>query len=163
LHLVVQKAHGDPQLFDGALKKALARLPSQDPPTDQITMAPALSKVIILADKLHKTQRDSYIAVDHMITALAQDLSIQMALSESNINNSNLVHDAVQQIRGTKKIDSKTADGEEENEILKKCTIDMTSMARNGEIDPVIGREEEIRRLISILPDKSKNNPLFDW
>jgi ATP-dependent Clp protease ATP-binding subunit ClpB len=158
---VVERAHGDPQLFDRALKKALVRLPSQDPPPDQISMAPAFSKVLRAANELQKTQKDSYIAVDHLITALANDPTIQKALAEANIPNTKLLQDAVQQIRGTRRVDSKTADAEEEYENLKKFTIDMTAMAREGKIDPVIGREEEIRRVIRILSRRTKNNPVL--
>ena len=139
----------------------MVRLPSQDPPPDQIAMSPAFSKVLRSANELQKTQKDSYIAVDHMITALAQDATVQKSLAESNIPNSKLVQDAVQQIRGTKRVDSKTADAEEESENLKKFTIDMTAMAREGKIDPVIGREEEIRRVIRILSRRTKNNPVL--
>jgi len=158
---VVERAHGDPQLFDRALKKALVRLPSQDPPPDQISMSPAFSKVLRAANELQKTQKDSYIAVDHLITALANDPTIQKALAEANIPNTKLLQDAVQQIRGTRRVDSKTADAEEEYENLKKFTIDMTAMAREGKIDPVIGREEEIRRVIRILSRRTKNNPVL--
>ncbi|KAK5945805.1 Heat shock protein hsp98 [Knufia obscura] len=158
---VVDKAHGDTQLLDRALKKQLVRLPSQDPPPDHVTMSPALSKVIRSAADLQKTQKDSFIAVDHLISAIVQDPKIQAALSESNIPNTKLVDSAIQQIRGTKRVDSKTADAEEENENLKKFTIDMTSMAREGKIDPVIGREEEIRRVVRILSRRTKNNPVL--
>jgi ATP-dependent Clp protease ATP-binding subunit ClpB len=158
---VVERAHGDPQLFDRALKKALVRLPSQDPPPEQISMAPSFSKILRSANELQKTQKDSYIAVDHLITALASDAIIQKALAEANIPNTKLLQDAVQQIRGTRRVDSKTADAEEEHENLKKFTIDMTAMAREGKIDPVIGREEEIRRVIRILSRRTKNNPVL--
>ncbi|KAF1985207.1 P-loop containing nucleoside triphosphate hydrolase protein [Aulographum hederae CBS 113979] len=158
---VVERAHGDPQLLDRALKKALVRLPSQDPPPEHVSMAPNFSKVIRDADKLSKTQKDSYIAVDHLIQAVIQDSTIQRCLAEANIPKTDLVDNAIQQIRGTRRVDSKTADAEEENETLKKFTIDMTSMAREGKIDPVIGREEEIRRVIRILSRRTKNNPVL--
>lgn len=158
---VVEKAHGDPQLLDRALKKQLVRLPSQDPPPDHVTMSPALSKVIRSAAELQKTQKDSYIAIDHLISAIVQDPKIQSALQESNIPNTKLVDSAIQQIRGTKRVDSKTADAEEENENLKKFTIDMTAMAREGKIDPVIGREDEMRRVVRILSRRTKNNPVL--
>lgn len=158
---IVERAHGDPQLFDRALKKALVRLPSQDPPPEQVSMAPSLTKVLRAANELQKIQKDTYIAVDHLITALAQDTSVQKALAEANVPNTKLLQDAVQQIRGTRRVDSKTADAEEEHENLKKFTIDMTAMAREGKIDPVIGREEEIRRVIRILSRRTKNNPVI--
>jgi ATP-dependent Clp protease ATP-binding subunit ClpA len=158
---VVERAHGDPQAFQRALQKAIVRLPSQNPPPEQISMAPSFTKVLRSAHELQKTQKDSFIAVDHLIIALCQDPTIQVAMNEGNMPNVKLIQDAVQQIRGTRRVDSKTADAEEENENLKKFTIDMTAMAREGKMDPVIGREEEIRRVIRILSRRTKNNPVL--
>jgi len=161
LRQVIERAHGDPQLFDRALKKTLVRLPSQEPPPDQVSMAPSFNNVLRKAMDLQKVQKDTYIAVDHLITALSEDNSIQTALKEANVPKPKLIQDAVQAIRGTKRVDSKTADTEQENENLAKFTIDMTAMAREGKIDPVIGREEEIRRVIRILSRRTKNNPVL--
>ncbi len=158
---VVERAHGDPQALDRSLKKALVRLPSQDPPPEHVALSPQFTKVLRSANELQKVQKDSYIAIDHLITALAQDPSIQRCLADANIPNTKLIDTAIQQIRGTKRVDSKTADSEQENENLKKFTIDMTSLAREGKIDPVIGREEEIRRVIRILSRRTKNNPVL--
>ncbi|KAJ5703314.1 Heat shock protein hsp98 [Penicillium malachiteum] len=158
---VVEKAHGDPQLLDRSLMKLLVRLPSQDPPPETVSVSPALAKVIRSATDLSKTQKDSFVAIDHLIQAACQDSQVQRALSDSNIPNVKLIDTAIQQIRGTKRVDSKTADSEGENENLKKFTIDMTSLAREGKIDPVIGREEEIRRVIRILSRRTKNNPVL--
>lgn len=158
---VVERAHGDPQLLDRALKKALVRLPSQDPPPEQVSVSPSFSKVLRSANDLSKTQKDSFIAVDHLIQCLVQDPTILKCLAEANVPNAKLIDTAIQQIRGTKRVDSKTADAEEESEHLKKFTIDMTAMAREGKIDPVIGREEEIRRVIRILSRRTKNNPVL--
>ncbi|KAK4459020.1 P-loop containing nucleoside triphosphate hydrolase protein [Cladorrhinum samala] len=161
LRQVIERAHGDPQLFDRALKKSLVRLPSQDPPPDQVSMAPSFNTVLRKAAELQKVQKDTYIAVDHLITALSEDVSVQNALKEANIPKPKLVQEAITQIRGTKRVDSRNADSEEENENLAKFTIDMTAMAREGKIDPVIGREEEIRRVIRILSRRTKNNPVL--
>ena len=158
---VVDRAHGDPQQLDRSMKKALVRLPSQDPPPEHVAISPQFSKVLRSANELQKTQKDSYIAIDHLIQALSQDASIQRCLADANVPNTKLIEDAIQQIRGTKRVDSKTADAEQENENLKKFTIDMTAMAREGKIDPVIGREEEIRRVIRILSRRTKNNPVL--
>ncbi|EFY88940.1 heat shock protein 101 [Metarhizium acridum CQMa 102] len=158
---VIEKAHGDPQLFDRALKKTLVRLPSQDPPPEQVSLAPSFHAVLRKAMELQKVQKDTYIGVDHLITALADDSSMQAPLKEASIPKPKLVQDAVQAIRGTKRVDSKTADTEQENENLAKFTIDMTAMARDKKIDPVIGREEEIRRVVRILSRRTKNNPVL--
>ena len=158
---VIERAHGDPQAFDRALKKMLVRLPSQDPPPENVSMAPTFHSVLRKAQDLQKTQKDTYVAVDHLISALSEDTSISTALKESSVPKPKLIQDAIQQIRGTKRVDSKTADTEEENENLAKFTIDMTAMAREGKIDPVIGREEEIRRVVRILSRRTKNNPVL--
>jgi ATP-dependent Clp protease ATP-binding subunit ClpB len=158
---VVERAHGDPQSFKRALTKSIVRLPSQNPPPDTISMSPAFTKVLRAAQELQRTQKDSFIAVDHLILAIVQDPSVQVALKEGNMPNVKPLQDAVQQIRGTRRVDSKTADAEEEHENLKKFTVDMTAMAREGKIDPVIGREEEIRRVIRILSRRTKNNPVL--
>jgi len=158
---VIERANGDPQLFDRALKKNLVRLPSQDPPPESVSMAPSFNTVLRKAMDLQKVQKDTYIAVDHLITALSEDNSIQNALKEANILKPKLIQDAITAIRGTKRVDSRNADTEQENENLAKFTIDMTAMAREGKIDPVIGREEEIRRVIRILSRRTKNNPVL--
>ncbi|KAE8307370.1 ATP-dependent chaperone ClpB [Aspergillus parasiticus SU-1] len=158
---VVERAHGDPQLLERSLMKILVRCPSQDPPPESVSVSPALAKVIRSASELSKTQKDSFVAIDHLIVSVAQDSQVQRALADANIPNVKLLDSAVQQIRGTRRVDSKTADSESENENLKKFTIDMTALAREGKIDPVIGREEEIRRVIRILSRRTKNNPVL--
>jgi ATP-dependent Clp protease ATP-binding subunit ClpB len=159
---VVERAHGDPQTLERSLNRVLVRTPSQDPPPENgPSVSPAFSKILRAANDLSKTQKDSYIAVDHLIQCLVQDSSIQKCLAEANVPNPKVIDTAVQAIRGTKRVDSKTADAEQENENLKKFTIDMTAMAREGKIDPVIGREEEIRRVVRILSRRTKNNPVL--
>ena len=158
---VVERAHGDPQLLDRALMKALVRLPTQEPPPEHVAMSPAFSKLLRNATDLSKTQKDSFVAVDHLIAATAQDTTVQRCLADANIPQTKLIDGAISQIRGNRRVDSKTADAEAENENLKKFTIDMTAMAREGKIDPVIGREEEIRRVVRILSRRTKNNPVL--
>src|SRR5699024_7510764 len=97
---VIERAHGDPQLFDRALKKSLVRLPSQDPPPEQVSLSPSFHSVLRKAMELQKVQKDTYIGVDHLITALSEDGNIQTALREANIPKAKLVQDAVTAIRG---------------------------------------------------------------
>ncbi|RKF77698.1 Heat shock protein hsp98 [Golovinomyces cichoracearum] len=158
---VVERAHGDAQAFQRALNKAIVRLPSQTPPPVEISMSPQFTKVLRKSHELQKTQKDSFIAVDHLIIALIEDPMVQQALKEGNIVSNKVIEEAIHQIRGTKRVDSKTADTEEEFENLKKFTVDMTALAREGKIDPVIGRDGEIRRVIRILSRRTKNNPVL--
>ncbi|TGZ78953.1 heat shock protein [Ascodesmis nigricans] len=157
---VVQRANGDLQTLDRGLKKALVRLPSQEPPPDQLSFSPSLSKVLRDAQKLQKTQRDSYIAQDHLISALAQDSSISRLLNEAGIPKMDLLDNAVQAMRGTKRVESETEESAE-TEALSKYCIDMTQQARDGKLDPVIGREQEILRVVRILSRRTKNNPVL--
>lgn len=158
---VVERAHGDPQALDRTLKKAVVRLPRQDPPPENVSVAPSFQKTLRDAKELQKTQKDSYIAVDHLIIALCGDSAVQTCLKDANIPDTKLIASAISDIRGTRRVDSKTADAEDENENLKKFTIDMTALAREGKMDPVIGREDEIRRVIRILSRRTKNNPVL--
>jgi ATP-dependent Clp protease ATP-binding subunit ClpB len=159
---VVERANGDPQLMDRALEKQLVRLPSVDPAPDHVSLAPALTKVIRFAAEIQKTQKDSFVAIDHLICALAQDSKIQAALKEANIPNPKLIESAIQRIRGTTKLDSKKPDSStREYENLRKFTVDMTAMAREGRLDPVSGREEEIRQVIRILLKRTNRNPIL--
>ena len=150
----VEHAHGDTQAADRALKKALVRLPFEDPPPDHVAISAQMHKVLRSANDLSKTQKDSFVAIDHLITSLCQDSTIQAALRAANIPNAKLIDIAIQQIRDTARV-------EEENENLNKFVVDMTAMARERKIDSVIGREEELRRVIQILFRKTKNNPVL--
>ena len=158
---VIERANGDPQLLDRSLKKTLVRLPSQEPPPEHVSVSPGFSKILRAAQEQSRTQKDSFIAVDHLIQAVSQDSNVERCLADANIPKKSLIDQALQQIRGTRRVDSKTADAESENETLKKFTIDMTALAREGKIDPVIGREDEIRRVIRILSRRTKNNPVL--
>jgi len=160
LRQVIEKANGDFQTFERAVKKALVRMPSQDPPPDQVSGSPSFAKILREAQKLQKTQRDSYIAQDHLISAAAQDSGIQKLLVEAGIPKVSLLDDAVQSLRGTKRVDSQNEEGVE-SETLSKYCIDLTQRARDGKLDPVIGREQEILRVVRILSRRTKNNPVL--
>jgi len=157
----VERANGDFQTFDRALKRALVRLPSQDPPPEHPSFSPPMSKALRQAASVQKMQKDKFLGIDHLIAAAIEDPPIQVALKEANIPQIKLLQEAVTAIRVDKRIDSKTADTEAANEALSKFTIDMTAQARDGKLDPVIGREDEIRRVIRTLSRRTKNNPVL--
>ncbi|EZF26533.1 hypothetical protein H112_01402 [Trichophyton rubrum D6] len=159
---VIEKAGGDPEAMTRYLKKVIVRLPAQFPAVSQVSVSSALSEVMAAAYKLSKKQKDSYVAIYHLISALAQERSIEEGLKEAGVPSASKIEEALTEIRGSKKIDSKTADSTDGgNEWLKKFTVDMTALAREGKIDPVIGREEEMRRVIRILSRRTKNNPVL--
>ncbi|KAL5535515.1 hypothetical protein ACEPAF_3609 [Sanghuangporus sanghuang] len=155
---VIQKAGGEPQLVNRALQKQIVRLPTQDPPPDDASLSSALLKVLREAQSIQKNMHDSYIAQDHLLLALIKDSSIQTVLKECSLNE-NTVKTAIQQIRGDRRVDSRQA--EQGFDALQKYAVDLTALAEEGKIDPVIGRDNEIRRVIRILCRRTKNNPVL--
>ena len=101
---------------------------------------------------------DSYIAQDHLLLALIKDSSISSVLKEASLTEASL-KTAIQQIRGDRRVDSKNA--EQGFDALQKYAVDLTALAEEGKLDPVIGRDNEIRRVIRILCRRTKNNPVL--
>ncbi|THH11116.1 hypothetical protein EW145_g863 [Phellinidium pouzarii] len=157
-HSVIQKAGGEPQLVKRALQKQIVRLPTQDPPPDEISFSGAASKVLREAQTIQKTMHDSYIAQDHLLLALLKDSSIASIIKEASLTEATL-KTAIQQTRGDRRVDSKNA--EQGFDALQKYAVDLTALAEEGKIDPVIGRDNEIRRAIRILCRRTKNNPVL--
>ncbi|KZT30584.1 hypothetical protein NEOLEDRAFT_1126177 [Neolentinus lepideus HHB14362 ss-1] len=155
---VIQKAGGDPALVKRGLQKLIVRLPAQSPPPEETTLSSAALKVLREAQSLQKAMHDSYIAQDHLILALIKDSSIVPVLKEAGCNE-NTVKTAVEQARGNRRVESRTA--EQGFDALSKYAVDLTSLAEEGKIDPVIGRDNEIRRVIRILCRRTKNNPVL--
>jgi ATP-dependent Clp protease ATP-binding subunit ClpB len=108
----------------------------------------AIMKVFRQAQELQKTMHDSYIAQDHLLLALIKDPSISVVLKENSLVEGTL-KTAIEQIRGNRRIESKTA--EQGFDALQKYAVDLTALAEEGKIDPVIGRDNEIRRVVRIL------------
>jgi ATP-dependent Clp protease ATP-binding subunit ClpB len=105
-------------------------------------------KVLREAQSLQKTMHDSYIAQDHILLALVKDPSIATILKEAGLTEAAL-KTAIEQTRGNRRIDSVNA--EEGFDALRKYAVDLTALAEEGKLDPVIGRDNEIRRVIRIL------------
>ncbi|KWU42084.1 P-loop containing nucleoside triphosphate hydrolase protein [Rhodotorula sp. JG-1b] len=158
LHSILNKAGAQPELVQRGLAKFIVRLPSQEPPPDDVSLSPALAKVLREAEKLMKEKNDSFVAQDHLILACVQDPSILNILKEAGTT-PEAIKTAAQQVRGGKQVNSRGA--EEGFEALKKYAKDMTAEAEEGRLDPVIGRDAEIRRCIRILSRRTKNNPVL--
>ncbi|KAG8814497.1 hypothetical protein FRC17_001106 [Serendipita sp. 399] len=154
----IQKAGGDQTLVNRAIQRLLVRLPAQDPPPDDISLSQASRKVLHEAQNLQKTMHDSYIAQDHLLLALIKDPTITQALNEASLKEKVLTT-VIQQIRGNRRVESKSA--EQGFDALAKYATDLTALAEEGKLDPVIGRDNEIRRVIRILCRRTKNNPVL--
>lgn len=115
-------------------------------------------KVLREAQSLQKTMHDSYIAQDHILLALLKDPSISSVIKDAGLTEAAL-KTAIEQTRGNRRVESKNA--EAGFDALQKYAVDLTALAEEGKIDPVIGRDNEIRRIIRILCRRTKNNPVL--
>ncbi|KAI0756971.1 P-loop containing nucleoside triphosphate hydrolase protein [Daedaleopsis nitida] len=157
-HSVIEKAGGDVMAVRRGLQKLIVRLPTQSPPPEEITLSAATMKVLREAESLRKTMHDSYIAQDHLLAALIKDSSIAPVLKEAGLTDT-VLKTAIDQIRGNRRVDSKNA--EQGFDALGKYATDLTALAEEGKLDPVIGRDNEIRRAVRILCRRTKNNPVL--
>ncbi|KAI0814981.1 P-loop containing nucleoside triphosphate hydrolase protein [Irpex lacteus] len=155
---VVQRAGGDPALFKRALQKIIVRLPAQQPAPEEVSFSPSAIKVLKEAQSIQKTMHDSYIAQDHLLLALLKDSSISPILKEVGLTEAAL-KTQIDAARGNRRVETKNA--EEGFDALNKYATDLTALATEGKIDPVIGRDNEIRRVVRILCRRTKNNPVL--
>lgn len=160
LKTLIQKARYQWADFERIVNRHIVRMPSQTPAPADVSFSYAGSQVVANANKIKQQQKDDYVAQDHIFLALLQDLSIKDIFKEAQINTETLKTQAIE-LRGNQRIDSRQADSSSNYEFLNKYCQDLTEQAREGKIDPVIGREEEIRRVIRVLARRSKSNSVL--
>ncbi|CUS22990.1 LAQU0S07e04830g1_1 [Lachancea quebecensis] len=158
LQNLIEKARYDYDTFRRTVNKHVVRIPQQNPAPSQITPSYATGQVLQEAMKIQKQQKDSFVAQDHILFALFKDSTIQQIFKEAQVDIEAVKQQALE-LRGNQKIDSRGADTSSSLEYLNKYAIDMTEQARLGKLDPVIGREEEIRSTIRVLARRIKSNP----
>lgn len=139
------------------LETALAKLPKLANNTGEIGMGGELGKLLNLADKLAQKRGDQYIASETVILAAAQSETPAGQILRKNGAPPEAVSTAVDQLRGGESVNDPNA--EDQQQALQKYTIDLTARAEAGKLDPVIGRDEEIRRVVQVLSRRTKNNP----
>jgi ATP-dependent Clp protease ATP-binding subunit ClpB len=156
---LLQRAGINLQRLQGALQQAIERLPVVEGASGQIQVSRETSNLLNLADKAAQKRGDEFIASEMFLVALADDKGeAGRILKEAGMTKSALLS-AIDAVRGGEGVTS--ADAEGQREALKKYTMDLTERARQGKLDPVIGRDDEIRRSIQILQRRTKNNPVL--
>ncbi|GCF00397.1 hypothetical protein ZYGM_001266 [Zygosaccharomyces mellis] len=158
LQNLVEKARYDYSTFSRSVNRHLVRVPSQHPAPQQVSPSYSLAQVLQDAVKIQKQQKDSFIAQDHLLFALFNDSSIQQVFKDAGVDIEAIKQQALE-MRGNQRIDSRGSDTSTPLEYLSKYALDMTEQARKGKVDPVIGREEEIRSTIRVLARRIKSNP----
>ncbi len=157
---LVGRAGGDQATLSAGLDKALTAIPAvTGGGADQLQLDMDLARVMQAAEGEAKTLGDSFLAVDALLIAMAKSKgTIGKLLAEAGVDTGRLTA-AVADLRKGRTADSDAA--EDSYEALSKYTTDVTDAARRGKLDPVIGREAEVRRTIQILARRTKNNPVL--
>jgi len=142
------------------LGEALDRMPSvSGGDAGDVHISNDLSRVLNVTDKLAQKRNDQYISSDLFILAAFEDKGELGTILKNNGGTKAALEQAVETVRGGQSVDDPNA--EDQREALKKYTIDLTERAEQGKIDPIIGRDEEIRRMVQILQRRTKNNPVI--
>jgi len=142
-----------------ALAQSIARLPKVEGQGGEITVSRDLNRLLNLTDKEAVKRGDQFIASELFLLALADDKGDTGRILKENGLTKAALESAIDAVRGGGAVDSQEAEGQ--REALAKYTIDLTARAREGKLDPVIGRDDEIRRTIQILQRRTKNNPVL--
>jgi ATP-dependent Clp protease ATP-binding subunit ClpB len=150
---VIQRAGGDPQALQAEVEKGLRSLPKVGGDTSSLSLSRQSSEVLSEAEQEAAGMKDEYISTEHILLALAGSSPI---LRRNNLGRDVLLK-ALASVRGSQRVTSQTPEGT--YNALEKYGRDLTALARRGKLDPVIGRDEEIRRVIQILSRRTKNNP----
>ncbi|VEU38325.1 unnamed protein product [Pseudo-nitzschia multistriata] len=158
---VCSKAHGasDVTLIRRNLQKLLLKRPSQSPAPLEATPSHALAQLLNRAKKAAAANGDALIALDHLLIQIFEERELKKAIETESGLTKKAAQAAVDEIRGKKKVTSASA--EDQYEALQKYGIDLVKSAEEGKLDPVIGRDEEIRRMVQILSRRTKNNPVL--
>ena len=156
--LLAQAGANIPRLKE-AINDSLSHLPTVQGGGGDIVMSNDLARLMNLADKVAQQNKDSYISCEAVLLAMFEaDNSLTQLLREAGVDKQSL-QTAVENVRGGESINDPAA--EESRQALEKYTVDLTERAEAGGLDPVIGRDDEIRRTIQVLQRRTKNNPVL--
>jgi ATP-dependent Clp protease ATP-binding subunit ClpB len=158
---LIHAAGGDAQAVLRTAEAELGKLPRvEGSGAGQVYMSPELARVFEQAEQIAQKAGDSFVTVERILLALAlaKETAAGKILADAGVTPQKL-NAAIEQIRKGRKADS--ASSEEGYDALKKYARDLTAVARDGKLDPVIGRDEEIRRTIQVLSRRTKNNPVL--
>tara|TARA_B110000305_G_C19463461_1_gene656162 strand:- start:2014 stop:4608 length:2595 start_codon:yes stop_codon:yes gene_type:complete len=156
---LLEKAGGDLTALKADVATALAKEPSVQGAGSQPQMSYGLRMALDEADKIRESMDDDYLSVEHALIGMLRSDSPAGELFTKVGLNEDTIEKALKEIRGSQKVTDE--DPEEKYQTLEKYGQDLTAKAREGKIDPVIGRDEEIRRILQVLSRRTKNNPVL--
>src|SRR6266852_4244699 len=157
---LLQKAGLNVTQLQAETEREIERFPKQSGGGAEPTLARELSRVLDRADEDAKSLGDAYVSTEHLLLALAEEkgTSARQLLSAQGISRKDLLA-ALEGVRGAHRVTDQ--EPESKYQALQRFTRDLTEIARKGKLDPVIGRDEEIRRVMQVLSRRTKNNPVL--
>ncbi|EPM8548008.1 Clp protease N-terminal domain-containing protein, partial [Klebsiella pneumoniae] len=141
------------------IEQALSRLPQVEGTGGDVQPSQDLVRILNLCDKLAQKKKDNFISSELFVLAALESRGTLTDLLKSAGATTANVTQAIEQMRGGESVNDQGA--EDQRQALKKFTVDLTERAEQGKLDPVIGRDEEIRRTIQVLQRRTKNNPVL--
>ncbi|NOT20251.1 MAG: ATP-dependent chaperone ClpB [Sideroxydans sp.] len=156
---LLARAGGNTNALKTALSDAVSRLPKVEGHSGEVQVGRDLSNLLNLTDKEAQKRGDQFIASEMFLLALANDKGETGRLLKTHGVSRAPLETAIAAVRGGESVGSQEAEGQRES--LKKYCVDLTERARQGKLDPVIGRDDEIRRAIQVLQRRTKNNPVL--
>ncbi len=156
---ILQRAGVNVGALKAALQKAIERLPKVEGQGGEVSISRDLNNLLNVTDKEAQKRGDNFIASELFLLAVVQDKGETGRLFKEHGANKEHLEQAVTAIRGGEAVQNAEAEGQ--REALNKYTLDLTERARLGKLDPVIGRDDEIRRAIQVLQRRTKNNPVL--
>ncbi len=161
-HAILNKAEAPVGSLRERLEQELARLPKVSSPTgatDQIYITGRLNRLMVQAEDEARRLKDEYTSVEHLLLAMTDDGGVTGRLfKEFGISRERLLQ-VLQEVRGSQRVTTPTPEGT--YQALERYGRDLTQLAGQGKLDPVIGRDDEIRRVIQVLSRRTKNNPVL--
>ncbi|HDX1192831.1 TPA: ATP-dependent chaperone ClpB [Pasteurella multocida] len=145
-------------LLRNELNAELSKLPQVSGSGGDVQVSRSLVNLLNLCDKLAQQRQDKFISSELFLLAALEDKTLGDVLKKCGVKKENL-QQAIEKVRGGQNVNDPNA--EESRQALEKYTIDLTARAESGKLDPVIGRDEEIRRAIQVLQRRTKNNPVL--
>lgn len=158
IYEIVKKLEIDKEKLLDALKLKLDNLPTVDAKYTQPSVSPDLSRVFTKADTIAKEMGDQYISREHLLLSLLDENETKELANEFGFDIKK-VREILMSVRGNQKVTDQNPEGK--YNVLEKYTTNFTKLAREGKLDPVIGRDQEIRRVLQVLSRRTKNNPVL--
>lgn len=155
---ICQQAGGSIPALKNGVAKALDNQATISEPTGDVNLNPSSVKILNLADRQAQKEGDDFIATEWVILALAEQGETKKIFESAGVT-ANKLKAVIEQLRGNDTVNNQNA--EDQRDALNKYTINLTEQAELGKLDPVIGRDEEIRRTIQVLSRRTKNNPVL--